>query len=648
MAKKQRTRKPPRKNLDGEYASARKRAAPPNVEALFAKAVIGLHQGKEAFAVPIFEQILSIAPDHPDTLHMMGFLAFRHGRVDESAELIGRAIALQPDNPAFQGNFGAVMNEMGLWEQAEAACRKAIDLAPGYPDALNNLAISLSEQGRLEEAGEACAEAIESRPDFPPIRITLGNLRRRQGRLEEAVEAYREAVSLAPGNALAQGSLGAALREVGRLEEAEAACRRAVELAPHQAEAQVVLGTVLLARNEGEGALAAFRKAADLNPGHAEARLDLAAALFRLGRAEEALEAYREAGAISVAAARARDGLGVVLLAVGRLVEARAAFREALDLDPHLAVTWYNLSSAGEKFTPADQAAMEGLLKQESLPDKGRSALHFALGDLHDRAGRLAEAFEHYRQGNELRHRSFDADGHDRRVEAIVAAFPAGAFAGWTREGASELPVFVVGMPRSGTSLVEQIAASHPMVFGAGELDAVAGLEPDGAAAHLARLQALAPWAARVVDKTPNNFLHLGAIARMFPGARVIHCRRDARDTALSCYQQNFAAGHAWTARMAGIARYHAAYLRLMAHWREVLPLPLLEIAYEDLVAEPEGQSRRLVEFLGLPWDPACLEFHKTERLVRTASAAQVRQPIHGGSVGRWKAYAPFVSDWPG
>lgn len=647
MARKPKAQGVRKKSLNKEFAASRRRARTPDVEALFAKGVIALHQGKEAFAVPVFEEILGIDPDHPDTLHIMGFLAFRHGRVDESAELIGRAIQLQPDNPAFQGNFGAVMNEMGLWEQAEAACRKAIDLAPGYPDALNNLAISLTEQGRLDEAAEACEEAIQSRPDFPPVRITLGNLRRRQGRLEEAVEAYKEAVALSPGNALAQGSLGAALREAGRLEEAEAACRRAAEQAPHQAEAWVVLGTVLLARNDGEGALEAFRRAVHLNPGHAEARLDLAAALYRLGRAEESLEAYRAAAGISAAAARARDGLGVVLLAAGRLKEAREAFREALELDPHLAATWYNLSSAGEKLTPADQTAMESLLKEAALPDKARSALHFALGDLHDRAGQPAEAFEHYRRGNELRHAVFDADGHDRRVEAIMAAFPARAFAGWTREGASELPIFVVGMPRSGTSLVEQIAASHPAVFGAGELDAIADLEPEDAAAHLARLQALAPGAARVVDKTPGNFMHLGAIARMFPGARVIHCRRDARDTALSCFQQNFAAGHAWTASFAGIARYHTAYLRLMAHWREVLPLPLLEIAYEDLVADPEGQSRRLVEFLGLPWDPACLDFHKTDRLVRTASAAQVRQPVHKGSVGRWKAYAPFVSDWP-
>jgi tetratricopeptide (TPR) repeat protein len=619
---------------------------PPDAEALFAKAVIALHKGRVEFAEPILRQILDLDPDHADTLHILGIVAFRRGEVDESARLIRRAIELQPDNPAFHGNFSAVLNEMGLWEQAEAACRRAVDLAPGYPDALNNLAIALTELGRYDEAEDACDECIASRPDFAPVRITLGNLCRRRGRLEEAVAAYREAIALQNGNALAFGSLAAALRETGDLEEAGKAARRAVELAPHAAEAWVVLGTVLQAREDGEGALESFREAVHRNPGHAEARLDLAACLFRLGRFDESLLAYDQAAGISVAGARAQNGKGVVLLAAGRLEEARAAFRRALEMAPGMAEAWYNLSSAGEGLTEADAAAMRTLLDGPGLSASGRIALRFALGDLHDRKGSYAEAWAHYAAGNALKReiRSFDAEAHDLKVDAIAAAFPASTFADWRKgEGDSELPVFVVGMPRSGTSLVEQIAASHPSVFGAGELDAIRRLEPQDAADHLARLHALAPWAARVVDKTPDNFLHLGAIARMFPGARVIHCVRDARDTAVSCFQQNFAAGHAWTTDLGDIARYQAAHDRLMAHWRQVLPLPLLEVVYEDLVASPEKQSRRMVDFLGLPWDDACLRFHENERPVLTASAAQVRRPIHASSVGRWRNYAGFL-----
>ncbi|MEO5336271.1 MAG: tetratricopeptide repeat protein [Magnetospirillum sp. WYHS-4] len=623
---------------------ARKKTAKPDVEALFAKAVIALHKGKVDYAEPVLAQVLELNPDHADSLHVMGFIAFRRGEVDESARLIGRAVALQPDNPAFLGNYGAVLNEMGLWDQAESACRKAVDLAPGYPDGLNNLAIALTEQGRLDEAEDVCAEAIESRPDFAPARISLGNLYRRQGRREEAVAAYEEAVHLRPGDALALGSLGAALRELGRLEEAESACRRAVELAPHAAEALVVLGTVLLAKGDGDEALAVFQQAVHLNPGHAEARLDLAAALYRLGRVDEAIAAYREAGAISAAAARASDGMGVALLAAGRLAEARYAFREALDLDPNLAGTWYNLASAGEPLTEADAGAMAALLGKADLAPAGRAALHFALGDLRDREGKPGEAFAHWRSGNDLRRRDFDADDFDARIEAIMAAFPAASFAAWKKgEGDSERPVFVVGMPRSGTSLVEQILASHPEIFGAGELDAIGSLEPGDAAAYLRRLQAMAPWAARVVDKTPANFLHLGAIARMFPGARVIHCLRDPRDVLLSCYQQNFAVGHAWTTSLEGIARYQAAHDRLMHHWRRALPLPLLEVSYEALVADPEAWSRRLIDFLGLSWHEACLRFFETKRPVLTASAAQVRRPVYASSVGRWKVYADLL-----
>lgn len=638
--------KPAKKGLDHALSEEAVHQGPPDVEALFAKAVIALHKGRSEFAEPILHQVLELDPDHADTLHILGIVAFRRGEVDESARLIRRAIDLQPDNPAFHGNFSAVLNEMGLWEQAEAACRSAIDLAPGYPDALNNLAIALTEMGRYEEAEDACDECIASRPDFAPVRITLGNLCRRQGRMEEAVAAYRESIALQNGNALAFGSLAAALRETGDLEEAEKAARRAVELAPHAAEAWVVLGTVLQAKGDGEGALGAFREAVHRNPGHAEARLDLAACLFRIGHLEESLQVYDQAGAISAAGARAQDGRGVVLLAAGRLEEARAVFRQALEMAPGLAETWYNLSSAGERLTEADAAAMRSLLDRTDLPRAGRIAVNFALGDFHDRRGDFEKAWSHYATGNALKRESrpFDADDHDLKVEAIAAAFPASAFAGWHKgEGDSELPVFVVGMPRSGSSLVEQIVASHPSVFGAGELNVIGRLDPEDAVDHLARLHALAPWAARVVDKTPNNFLHLGAIAKMFPGARIVHCVRDARDTALSCFQQNFAAGHAWTADLGDIARYQAAHDRLMAHWRQVLPLPLLEVIYEDLVADPEGQSRRLIDFLGLPWDESCLRFFEDRRPVLTASAAQVRRPVYTSSVGRWKNYGEFL-----
>jgi hypothetical protein len=284
-----------------------------------------------------------------------------------------------------------------------------------------------------------------------------------------------------------------------------------------------------------------------------------------------------------------------------------------------------------------------------------------------DDADRFDEAFARYAQANNLFREwraqageRFDHDALRCRIETAVETFTPDFFSrkrGWGNN--SELPVFIVGMPRSGTTLVEQICASHPAVFGAGELPDITrlwvALARGGAApadgwqrhriaqaadAYLEHLRLLGPSAMRVTDKMPGNVYHLGLIAVLFPRARIILCRRDPRDTCLSCYFQWFPSSRLlYTYNLADCARQYLQTERLVAHWRNVLPLPMLEMQYEELVADQETQSRRLIDFLGLPWDPACLEFHKTRRTVTTASVWQVRQPMYSRSVGRWRNY---------
>ena len=292
-------------------------------------------------------------------------------------------------------------------------------------------------------------------------------------------------------------------------------------------------------------------------------------------------------------------------------------------------------------------------------------------------------------EGNRLRRtrmddagQTFDRAAFDASIDAIIEAFGADTFAGEPfagepvyGEGAeserpvpddsvsgqpvSERPVFIVGMPRSGTTLVEQIAASHSQVFGAGELGtftepqgfpaSVVGLGADEVNAirktYLERLQSLSADALRVCDKTPFNFLFLGWLAKLFPQARFIHCRRDLRDTALSCFFQNFVIPYPWTTSLDDIAHYSQGYLRLMDHWRAVLPIRMLEVDYEDLIEDVEEGSRRIIDHLGLPWEDACLEFHTAQRSVRTASSWQVRKPVYRTSAGRWRAYEDELGD---
>jgi hypothetical protein len=351
----------------------------------------------------------------------------------------------------------------------------------------------------------------------------------------------------------------------------------------------------------------------------------------------------------------------------GSLDDAVDNFRKTVEIRPSHGDAQYNLATAvGGDMTDADVAAIREQLRDKRLPELDRIKLHFALAEIADRKGDAAAAFADYKAGNDLRKArlargeiAFEADVHDKLIGRIIRAFGKAYLkktATWGDKAAE--PVFIVGMPRSGTSLVEQIVASHPRAAGKGEMDLIrvlAGGDPAAAAkirkkdaaamavAYLSRLKAGAEKAERITDKTPFNFLYLGLIQVLFPKARVIHCVRDPVDTGLSCWRQNFTAPHAWACDLHDIGRYTRAYERLMKHWAKVLSLPVLEVRYGDLIAGKEKTSRALIDFLGLKWSKACLDFHKSGRTVLTASNWQVRQPLYKTAVGKAKAYGKFL-----
>ncbi len=531
--------------------------------------------------------------NNTDGLHVLGLVDYQARRFEEAEELIARAITSGGDDPAFHSNHGAVLNSLGRPADAEAACRRAVALAPNYAEAHNNLGLALELQERLDEAAKTYRRAIALVPGNAHALNNLGNVLRRLNDLDGAVEAYRKSVVAAPNFAMAQANLGAALREGGKVEEALTVGRRAVALAAEYAEGHNALGGTLLTAGDAEGALEAFRRAVELEPRYAEAGINLAAALFTLDRALEAEAAYRRVLDDDPDLASAHNGLGVVLLAIGRLDEAVASFRRAVELAPRYAEALYNLAASHSiEIDESDIAALETMAADGALPVDDRTALHFALVEILDWNGAAERAFHHAVAGNRLRRtrlrdRGLDFDGatHDRLVDDIVRVFDADFFA--ARQGFgddSEVPVFIVGMPRSGTTLVEQIAASHPAVFGVGERDdigTIAGPQfPDGATeldvaatgtlarAHMERIGDSVGATLRITDKTPVNFLYLGLIAILFPRARIIHCRREARDVCLSCYFQNFTTGQTWSTDLENLGRYHRAYWRIMEHWR--------------------------------------------------------------------------------
>lgn len=588
--------------------------------------------------------------------HLMAHIAYGQGRLQNAGDHILEAATRDDANLDIHADCGAIMNMLGRAPEAEAACRHVIASRPGHAEAWNNLAVALDLQGRWDEAIEACDAALARRAGYVDALINKGSVLVKSDAPVAAIETLAEAARLAPENPLARVNLAAALRAVGEFDLACEQCQMAIRAKPDYPEAHGALGDAHAAAGRFDLAIQAYDAALERRPGFMAVRLNRAAAFHKLGHLDAADRAYRSVIDDFESSADAHAGLGVVQLAGGQLVDAVGSFRRAVECNPRHGAAWAALASApGETFDHDDLAAIAALCDDRAMPSDARIAGHFALAEAFDRQGDTKAAFGHFQIGNDMR-KAVLAD-HDQifdngvlidEIEAIIAAFPTDPA---LNGGASDdpRPVFVVGMPRSGTTLVEQILASHADVTGVGEAASVAALDPDIAdkesAAHvLARLGAESSSSTHIVDKTPFQFFQIGQIRRLFPNARIVHCRRDPLDTGLSCYMQNFTNDYPWSCDLAHIGEYLNAYLRLMVHWRDVLGEALIEVAYEDLVADPESEMRRLVDALGLAWDPACLDFHANERMVHSASNWQVRQPMYRGGVGRAARYADHLA----
>ncbi len=485
----------------------------------------------------------------------------------------------------------------------------------------------------------------------------------------QAMAAY-QAGRMAEAEALCRGRTGDAdalhLRGViahraGRNELAADLIRRAVVLEGRNPSFHHNLGNVLQALGKFADAGASFAAVLALRPDAAEALFALGNLAQIQGRLEEAVAFYERAVACKPGYAEAHNNLGLALLELGRLEAAAAAAERAVSLAPGRARYYRNFAET-TRFAPGDPriAQMEALLASVGLEDQAN--LHFALGKAFADFSDCHRSFEHLRAGNALRRREivYDEAATLGLMDRMRATFGAGGPVGGD---GSAVPVFIMGMPRSGTSLVEQILASHAQVHGAGEqtilgravqrLESAHGAFPECVPLldlaelgrnYVAELRALAQEATRITDKMPHNFLFAGLVGLALPGARIIHVQRDPVDTCLSCFSKMFSGTHPYAYDLGELGRYWRAYAALMAHWRDILPEGMmLEVRYEDVVADLEGQARRMVAFIGLDWDDACLAFHRTQRVVRTASAAQVRQPVYATSVGRREAYGALL-----
>jgi tetratricopeptide (TPR) repeat protein len=632
-------------------------------------------QGELHAAVASYRRALELRPDDFRALNNLGVVLKDQGQLEEAVACYRRVLELRPNDVEPYNNLGIALCDQGHPDQAIACYQRALQLAPGDPELHYNLGAALKDQGRLDEAVACYHRALELKPDYAKAHSNLGNTLRDQGKTQLAIACYRRALELEPDFVDAYVNLGAALSAQGRHAEAVAYYRRALELKPDYVEAHNNLGIALNELGKPNEAVACHRRAVELRPDFPEAHNNLGIALKEQGKLDEALACHCRALELRPDFAEAHASLGSALEEIGDLAGAEDAFRTALRHDRRFAVAHYKLAELlGGKLSQQDLAAQRSLLDEMELTDAQRASLHFGLAHALDAQGEYAQAAAHIERGNSLqrsewkkRGEEYDPKSHELFVTRTISACTPDFFQRVRGFGLdSRLPVFVVGLPRSGTTLVEQILASHSQVFGAGETklvsDSMTALGEQGndvveglrrldrqtaqrlASRHLERLRALDMdgRALRIVDKMPDNYLYLGLVASLFPRAKLIHCRRDLRDVAVSCWKTHFREVH-WAGDQQHIASRFHEYQRVMEHWRRVLPLPLLEVDYEETVADLEGTARKLVAWCGLEWEPACLEFQQAKRQVRTASAVQVRQPIYTTSIDRWKHYVTHL-----
>jgi tetratricopeptide (TPR) repeat protein len=615
-------------------------------------------------------ELLEREPQSAFLWQLLGVSRARQGK--DPLHALSMAVQCCPEDPAAHVNLGNALGRLGRLEEATASYRRALDADPRFAEAHNNLAEVWLERGRLEDALSSCQQALRIKPDFAHAHQNLGKILLRLGRFDEAARSCRCAISISPGFADAYNSLGNALIGLGQPEDAIASFQRALQISPALAAAHANLARAQRSIGRLDEASAGFRRALALDPSLVLAHTELATALRLQRRTAEADQSCRAALQIDPECAAAYVVLAELRADAGQFAEAEEFFRRAIAIDPTLPEAWAGLTRL-RRMTPADEAwlaAMQRLI-DEGVPPERELMLRYAVGKYFDDTGDFEHAFSNYRRANELargRGPAHDRDSLSRTIDRIIRSYD-GSWVNRPRATVqrSTLPVLIVGMLRSGTTLAEQVLASHPQVFGGGELtfwsevaaarlssavdrDLTALGVSDAALAdlgdrYLQTLRQLSPDALRVVDKLPTNFLFLGLIHAALPGARIIHLRRHPLDTCVSIYFQHFEAANTYTNDLEDLAHYYGEYRRLMAHWRSVLPRDvMLEVPYEGLVADLPTWARRMLEFIGVSWDARCLDFDRTARPVVTASKWQVRQKLFASSVGRWRHYERFVT----
>jgi len=638
----------------------------------FGKIVGRIQEGKPAEAEDLAQQVLQDHPNEPNILRLLGAALLRQGKYEEASKHLSTCVKIAPDVAEGHEQYGLALASLGRLNEAEESLRTALRLAPNSESIHSKLMRLQSMQGQDEESRKTRDRRFELSPHGQKLQDAMKL--QADDKHVEARQLVKKILREDPDNINALNLMGSICMAQKAFNDAEAFLRKAVGLAPDFTVAWSVLSASLKEQGKFEEAVEALEKALSLDPGNAEGHSNLGTLLMAWGKEERALVSIESALAIKPSLAGALLGKGHVLKTMGDQDNAIRAYRAAAKARPDLGEIYWSLANLKTfRFDPDEVEIMQTQLDSGKLTDLSELHFLYSLGKHFEDRKDYPKAFEYYTQGGAAKRKSvrFDPVDFDYQTDKMIEVFTHEFFEERASFGYSDpAPILIVGLPRSGSTLIEQILSSHSQVDGTAELsdlmkvgnqtglnrfdklkypESLVDMDADSiedlGKEYIERTFHHRQGAAYFTDKMPNNFPHIGLLHLILPNAKVIDARRHPLDSCFGTFKQLFAKGQTFSYDLFELGQYYKCYIRLMEHWDNVLPGKVLRVQYEDNVADQENQARRMIEHCGLEWEDQVLRFYETERAVKTASSEQVRQPIYNKSVNSWKRYETELED---
>ncbi|MBF0382037.1 MAG: tetratricopeptide repeat protein [Magnetococcales bacterium] len=609
--------------------------------------------------------IIKAQPNHIDAINLLGVVAQQINRHDLAVEQFSSAIKIADDTELLHYNLGLSLLQLGQIQKGIASLQRAIAIQPAYYEALNSLGYALYGEDRLDEAVKYLQKAISIKPDYLIAYNNLGNVYLAKGEFDKAVDFYQKSLLINSDYSEAHNNLGNALLAQGKLEDAKSSYKKAISINPVYLEAYNNLGNVYKEQGDLLDAVKCLQKAIAIDPQFVQGYFNLANIMGEQGKLDDAVENYRKAIEIKPDFVEAYGNLGNILNDQGKFEEATQYYLQAIKIDPYNINAHVNIAGIKRYSSIAEVDSLKTLLAK-STTAKEISLLNFAIAKGMFDLQQQSDGIKYYLEGNRVHRGTFEfAIAETKKTfEKFINLFDKDFID--VKKGigvADATPIFILGMPRSGSTLIEQILSSHPDVHGAGELpyleeallqnsaaktvdeipEMVTALNVDDAKniadKYIEYIRNIDSKTKYITDKMPGNFVYIGIIRMLLPHAKIIHSVRCAEDTCFSIFRENFKQFHPYAYDLTELGQYYRLYTKMMAHWHALFPGAIYDIHYENLTLNQEDETKKLLKYCGLPWDDNCLKFYKTSRNVRTASNYQVRQPMYTSSINGWKPF---------